>query len=200
MDRLQTKTAWTDVLVAEKVLQRFSIAGPHVIYDGGELHSNVALNINRLLTKPARLESLCQDILDSLPEGLARSVDVVSTHCPYGGPVATVVAKLLGVCAHLFDPATGDWTPSPPPTGRRSLVVSEEILTASRMKRLLQELDRLSVPVMPVLGVLADFASPDLVLEQSVIACVREPIQLWSRSGCPLCAAGSPPRRRLDLY
>jgi IMP dehydrogenase/GMP reductase len=79
------------------------------------------------------------------------------------------------------------------------LVVADEVLTGGRMSRLIASLDAQRVQFGTHVVALADFGSPTLRLGRPVVSVVTEKIPLWTPSDCPMCAAGSCGKRRIEL-
>ncbi len=198
--RITLDRSWRQQLAEAGIFQKFSVPGPHVVYEGGALHSDTALNVHRLFSAPETLNGMCSALLRALPPRCSDGVSLVVSHPPYGEPIAKKFADLLGCKAVIVpdDPSDSPstWSNS---IGERVLVVTDEVLTGGRMTRLISFLDSMGVASGTHVIALADFGAPSLRLGRSVVSAISEKIPLWSPSDCPMCAAGSCGKRRIEL-
>jgi hypothetical protein len=189
---------WRSRLEGLNILQKFSASGPHVMYEGGAIHSNTALNVHRLFGDPSTLEALCRDLLNALPLATRRTIGLVVTHPPYGEPIARCFSHLLS-CGYVTADAANVVQPLSLERDKQCLIVADEILSGGRMTSLLHKLAELSVPCAESVIALADFSPQSLRLTRQVVSAIREPIPLWPQASCPLCSQGSCAKRRIEL-
>jgi hypothetical protein len=188
---------WPRILREKGVIQEFGAGDPHVMYEGGKIHSDFSFNINALLADQPLLDSLLGALLEEWRMG-NESADAVCSHTPYGGPLAETLGKIAGKPAYLYRSETSTWENGGPAANSSCIVVGDDVLTGGRLTRLVTAVRDKSARVLEPAIVLADLTS-DWKRDFAVLSGVRHTIHKWSPEDCPLCRRGSSPMRRIDL-
>jgi hypothetical protein len=188
---------WEQSLRELGVIQEFSPPDPHVMYEGGKVHSDFSFNVNALIANQILMTAVLRALLQEWSKA-GDLPDAVCSHTPYGGPLAEAMAKIAGTTAYTFRSESSTWERAGPPAGSKCLIMGDDVLTGGRLTALVNQVRSQSAIVLKPLIVLADLSSqwqPGL----PVLRVIRRVIPLWTADDCPLCRSGSIPRRRVDL-